>query len=302
MRNEEQYMKLVNTKIGRLTVIKFLGKCIPEHSCREQYSFLCSCECGRHDVIKSYRYLVDDCAKLKSCGCWNTERTILFNQTTKTSFDNKYIEKDDMAYIDIEYCGKVCTTIVDKLTLQYLIDKNRRLSVDSRGYAYVTKPNSKKQWFIHNLVIFGEDYYIKNISLFVDHIDGDILNNLSSNLRPANVYENTQNARIRKDNTCGIKGFCIKHYNNEYINHIYVRIQSHGARYCRKFELSSMGLQEAIQWNYDTRRKLHGEFTNYGFDATNKTIDEIVAEQSQIFIDNLSETDLKVFYNNKLIN
>ena len=52
---------------------------------------------------------------------------------------------------------------------------------------------------------------------------------------------------------------------------------------------------------YHIRKELHGEFANYGFDINNKNIDEIVEEQSKIFIDNLNEQNKKIFENNGYI-
>lgn len=42
--------------------------------------------------------------------------------------------------------------------------------------------------------------------LVTDHIDGNTLNNLNSNLRTTSQQHNNQNSSIRKDNTTGYKG------------------------------------------------------------------------------------------------
>lgn len=45
-------------------------------------------------------------------------------------------------------------------------------------------------------------------SLFIDHIDGDKLNNRISNLREATRTQNNRNAAVRRDNKLGVRGIC----------------------------------------------------------------------------------------------
>ena len=293
----KKYDKYIGQKVGRLTITKYLGHYTNGRKAKEHW-FLCDCECGNKDIIKSYTYLFHAKLLLKSCGCWNTEHTIIFNKETKTSFDNEYYEKDGDYYIKAIKNNEEYTTIIDKEMFKYLKKKNRKLSIDSRGYAFISQEDTHIQMFIHNLVIFGEDYYNKNMNIFVDHINNtEIRDNRKSNLRPANDCENTQNAKKRKDNTCGIKGFTIKLPSNRPTAHITVRIQSYKNRIGKHFPLSPQGLEEAIIWNHNTRLELHGEFANFGYDTKGKTLDKIVKEQSEIFISNLTSEQQKAFYN-----
>lgn len=181
---------------------------------------------------------------------------------------------------------------------------NRTISLDNRGYAFIGKEledGKRYQMFIHNLFVFGIDYYIKNLDILVDHKNGNRLDNRLINLRPANEFQNTQNAKIRKDNSCGIKGFTVQVPSNRPTAHILVRIQAYKTRLKKYFVFNMNGLKKAIIWDYNTRQQLHNDFTNYGFDIKNKTIEEIIDEQSQIFINNLTEYQLKVFNNNGIV-
>jgi len=149
----------------------------------------------------------------------------------------------------------------------------------------LTKEDSKRQLFIHNLVIFGEEYYTKNMKINVDHINSkEIRDDRKSNLRPANDFQNTQNAKIRKDNTCGIKGFTIRLPDSRPSATIAVRVQSYKKRVGKTFVFSEEGLEMAIIWNHNQRLLAHKEFANFGYDIEGKTMENIVEEQAKIFI------------------
>lgn len=49
-------------------------------------------------------------------------------------------------------------------------------------------------------------------SMFIDHIDGNKLNNSKDNLRIASVSQNNMNVKIRKDNTTGYKNISIDYF------------------------------------------------------------------------------------------
>jgi hypothetical protein len=51
-------------------------------------------------------------------------------------------------------------------------------------------------WFLHH----------NEVPEFLDHIDGDPLNNKIENLRPATKAQNAMNRKIRSDNSTGFKG------------------------------------------------------------------------------------------------
>jgi len=96
---------------------------------------------------------------------------------------------------------------------------NRFLKIQKHnaGYYYVTlsKNNEKKAFLIHRLV--GLHYLpLVEGKNYIDHIDGDKLNNNLNNLRWVTNIENSNNyQKIHKDNTLGFKN--ISPYRNGFI-------------------------------------------------------------------------------------
>lgn len=87
---------------------------------------------------------------------------------------------------------------------------------------------------------------------FVDHIDGDILNNDLSNLRWATMEENNCN-RWKNKNTI-YKGVSVgKH---QYLGHI-CKDKKH---YWKCFQLTEKGLIDALKWRKDKEIEFFGEF------------------------------------------
>lgn len=68
--------QLIGKKVGRLTVIKFIGIKTAKHKdrIRNKYMYECLCECG--NVSKVNRPALKDCSVL-SCGCLRKEQSLL---------------------------------------------------------------------------------------------------------------------------------------------------------------------------------------------------------------------------------
>jgi len=96
---------------------------------------------------------------------------------------------------------------------------------------------------------------------FVDHIDGNPLNNSIENLRAASRAQNNHNAKLRKDNRLGIKGVSWDRSVNKYRARVRYKGRSHlaGLFKCKECARSAV---ERLRLN------LHKEFSNDGCYAT----------------------------------
>jgi hypothetical protein len=87
----------------------------------------------------------------------------------------------------------------------------------------------------------------------IDHIDCDGLNNRRGNLRIVTVWQNTQNAKVRRDSTSGLKGVTWHRRDRKW----HAKIQSHG----RRHHLGYYDTPDEAHAAYCAASvKLHGEF------------------------------------------
>jgi len=73
-------------------------------------------------------------------------------------------------------------------------------TVSKRGYVHVQVHG--KIYKTHQLVFLMHKGYMPKL---VDHINGVLVDNRIENLREASIAENQQNAKLRNDNTSGLK-------------------------------------------------------------------------------------------------
>jgi len=89
--------------------------------------------------------------------------------------------------------------------------------------------------------------------MMTDHIDGDVLNNLESNLRECNKSTNAMNRGKTKNNKSGFKGVCFHKNMNKWLAKINVNNKKfHLGYYSEKIEAARAYNEAAI--------KYHGEF------------------------------------------
>lgn len=88
---------------------------------------------------------------------------------------------------------------------------------------------------------------------FIDHKDGDNLNNRWKNLRPSDNGTNLQNAKLRKDNVSGVKGVSWDAGHRKWLASIAVNKRLYKVGRFDTIEAAIKAINEA-------RDRLHGEF------------------------------------------
>lgn len=74
-------------------------------------------------------------------------------------------------------------------------------SIKPNGYKRVSI--KRKLYYVHRIIFF---MHHGRLPEYIDHIDGNKLNNKIENLREATMAENNRNTWQRKDNKSGVKG------------------------------------------------------------------------------------------------
>ena len=113
---------------------------------------------------------------------------------------------------------------------EIMLTQGKVTVVDDEDYAYLSQwkwcaakcrhiykaaraiRDSKKQYtiYMHRVIMLAPRL------IEVDHIDGDGLNNLRSNLRLCSDKENARNSKLPSTNTSGFKGVSYVRYRDEY--------------------------------------------------------------------------------------
>jgi hypothetical protein len=151
--------------------------------------------------------------------------------------------KKDFKYSD----GKLYKFIRHSLTPHYREIK----ALDSKGYIQVFYKN--KVYRGHRIIFLLVHGYLPKI---IDHVNGDRLDNRIENLRPANECRNSQNARMSKNNTSGIKGVYFDQDRQKWSAEIGANNKRHRlGRFSTKFDAACAA--------YSARNKLHGEFCRH---------------------------------------
>ena len=123
----------------------------------------------------------------------------------------------------------------------------------NRNTAYALRAEGKKP-NRHTISMHRE---IMNVlpGIYIDHIDGNGLNNQKKNLRLCASSENQMNSKLRRNSKSGLKGVSFKKEQGKWV----AQIQAHKKRK----HIGYFNTKEEAAKAYDeTARELFGEFAN----------------------------------------
>ena len=126
---------------------------------------------------------------------------------------------------------------------------------EKNGYRWVSI--NKQRYSVHRVIFYMTHGYC---SEYIDHIDGNGLNNKPENLRPATLSENKCNQKIYKSNTSGVKGVYWCKPKNTWVAQIGFNN--------RRRTLGRFKTKELAEEFIDLAREMsHGNFANKGITA-----------------------------------
>lgn len=128
--------------------------------------------------------------------------------------------------------------------------------VDRKGYARhpVRANGTRGSVYLHRFILG-----LPKHSPYVDHVNGDPLDNRRCNLRAANPGENSRNTRTPKTNTSGVKGVSWNSRRGEW--EAYVGLN--GKKKNLGWFKCKLGATIVV---CRARETMHGEFANHGGD------------------------------------
>lgn len=127
--------------------------------------------------------------------------------------------------------------------------------INNMGYRVIQI--DKKAYLHHRLIFLYHNGYLPEE---VDHIDGDTLNNLVSNLRACTHRQNMENQKKPKNNTSGVKGVWFRKDRNRWVAEIEQTINKKRKKVFRRY---FKNFDDAVTAIRAARVRLHGEFCRH---------------------------------------
>jgi hypothetical protein len=152
--------------------------------------------------------------------------------------------------------AKSSTCLIDDNCLDMVSKYRWRIQRASSSCIYATtnylRDGVKTSIQMHRLILGVIDKKVH-----VDHIDGNGLNNMVSNLRICTHSDNMKNRKLHSSSKSGIKGIRIEKQGNGY-DAIRACVTNNGVKHRKWFNLLNMN--DAMVWVRNKRIELHGEF------------------------------------------
>lgn len=125
-------------------------------------------------------------------------------------------------------------------------------SLDTKGYRFVTIQSKAHR--VHRVIFLMHYGYLPD---FIDHINGNRLDNKIENLRPCSMAENARNCKKPKHNTSGYKGIRWRKDRSKW--QVFFKVNKKYMSFGCYFDL------EVAKFVAETMRyKYHKEFANNG--------------------------------------
>ena len=227
------FKDLTDKRFGRLIVIERAGAAKNGH-----VLWLCKCDCGNTTIVSRSSLI---CGDTKSCGCLRKEnssqRNKIYNQYDLSGeYGIGYTNKGEEFRFDLDDYDKI---------------KNYCWRVNDKGYIVTSDYNEKGVMSLHRLVM-----NFPNPKYDIDHINGESsrYDNRKSNLRVCSHSQNMMNAKIRSDNTSGVKGVSWFSKGNKWSAYIFVDKKKIHLGLFTEFE-------EAVAARKEAEEKYFGEFS-----------------------------------------
>lgn len=158
--------------------------------------------------------------------------------------------------IDNDYKNLFCCDMKGNL----LSNKTKKVVGYPNNKDYLQIRINGKNYLVHRILY--QIYH--NVSLtkndIIDHIDGNVRNNIKNNLRISTKSENCCNRKKSKNNKSGYKNIYINEKNNCY----QIRIKKNHNLTHFDFSMSNFSLLYVVNFRDNLLKDLHKEFSNRG--------------------------------------
>lgn len=236
----------IGDKYNHLTIVSKGEDKIEKDKCAKRgynirKTWNCRCDCGNYKNNVPEKYLVN--SYVKSCGCKSRENRITIENLKRNEYDLTgsvgigFDSNNRQFYFDLEDYEKIKEYCWNVKYDNY-VETNTRKLVEG----------TNKTLSLHRVVMGIGD---KNIH--IDHINHKPNDNRKENLRIVTRAQNQANAKIRSDNTSGIKGV---YYCNTWHKWV-ASIQENNKQHSKSFKTK----EEAISYRKYLEEKYQKEYS-----------------------------------------
>lgn len=216
------FIDMNGRKINRWTVLNF-----DKLDHRGEAYWLCECDCGTVKSIAGYTLRTGTSKGCKKC--------------------RKIIRKGTKFRVE-----GVVARFSTRKGVEFIVSREDANKISEYGWClgthgYIVASIDNQTVCLHRLLLAADKYQ------YVDHLNGDKLNNTRENLRVASTYQNSQNINISCRNTSGFKGVHFNKHEKKWQGNIRAFNKQYFLGWFDNKELAALAYNEAA-------KELHGEY------------------------------------------